>query len=368
MKTFALLCAAATMVALCASCNSQVTAKGPKVMNPDPSILSGVRSILFYGDSLTDGSSYPDYVINTLNAKYPEAKLELENSAKCGDKVADLLARFDTDVTPKKPDLVVIGIGTNDVWRKNQVENFRRDYITLIDRVRALPAKPVLLRPSCIGDPKMDAEFKAFLTVIDELGAEKKCPVIDVYGYFTDWKKAGKEVLGPDNIHHGPDGFECMARAVLAGLGAADAEPILRPAIRPGAITRWDISDPADADAPLTAAANWKPLDYGALITALPWYDKPFAERGAAMPAGKLEAKKIVFARATVTSPAARQAVMELGGSVPMRVWLNGTEVWSQTAAHGYHANADRVTVELKAGENQVVVSTSMMAFIGIRP
>jgi len=89
-------------------------------------------------------------------------------------------------------------------------------------------------------------------------------------------------------------------------------------------------------------------------------------ERGAVALAVPQPEQTVSFARATVTSEVDRQALLEIGGWPPIAIWVNDDLVWNQTAPHGYHPNTDRVAVTLKKGENRILLSGAVMAYVGI--
>lgn len=81
--------------------------------------------IVFAGDSTTDankgedgiGNGYVRLVRNALIAFRPNEEFTVINAGISGNKSADLLERWDRDVTAYDPDIVFCMIGINDVWR-----------------------------------------------------------------------------------------------------------------------------------------------------------------------------------------------------------------------------------------------------------
>jgi lysophospholipase L1-like esterase len=82
------------------------------------------KKIVFFGDSITDsakfsnpnypyGAGYFNMVKSELDVFYPQFNLKLYNEGISGNKTENLLERFDKDVVPHKPDLVVLFIGIN---------------------------------------------------------------------------------------------------------------------------------------------------------------------------------------------------------------------------------------------------------------
>src|SRR6266702_1292239 len=76
--------------------------------------------IVFLGDSITEGGigekGYVTLVKNALAEKQKDLGIEVIGAGISGNKVPDLQKRLDSDVLKRKPTLVVIYIGINDVW------------------------------------------------------------------------------------------------------------------------------------------------------------------------------------------------------------------------------------------------------------
>lgn len=189
-----------------------------------PAMLEGVKKILFYGDSLTDGSSYPDYMVNTLNRLFPGADFVTMNSAMCGNTAKDLLKRVKADVLDRKPGLVIIAIGTNDCLGKRPVAEYRADLEQIVATLLEGGVRVLLVQPSPLGDPANEQRFQAYLAAIRDVGAKRQLIVADAHAEFLRGTKEGREMLGADGVHHGKNGFEGMARAILDALGLRGVE------------------------------------------------------------------------------------------------------------------------------------------------
>ncbi len=339
-----------------------------------PRILRGVKRILFYGDSLTDGSDYPDYVVNTLNRLYPKAGFEILNSAVCGDTAERLCQRLKADVLERRPDLVIICVGTNDCVGKRPVTKYKAELEYLVKNIRQARAKVILMTPSHLGQAEREKRFQNYLRAIREVAASRKLIVADAHAEFLKGEKAGREMLGADGVHHGKHGFEGMARAILDALGLKDVpvEKRIRP--WPGLLTKWETSAPVPNKRPYSPAqaTNWQAYDRQAAIKKQPWWDAPFAARGGWMPfaLGKPKQPAIAYGRTYYHAKKAETGnryELQIGGSRPLVVWLNGKKVWTGGRPHGYHPDADRITVEMKPGRNEIIVVSNFMAFIGVK-
>ena len=348
----------------------EATAMAMKLRNM-PEILKGVKRILFYGDSLTDGSDYPDYVVNTLNRAFPDAGFEILNSAVCGNTAADLRKRMQADVIDRKPDLVSICIGVNDCIGKRPVADYEADMEALATAIQKAGARVLLMLPSNLGDPEREARFLEYLAVIRKVAAAHNALVADAHAEFLKGTKEGREMLGADGVHHGKNGFEGMARAVLDALGFQDVPVDKEIKPWPHMLTQWESSEPIPNKPPFdpAKATGWKPYDREAAVAKQPWWNAPFAARGGWMPfaLAKPPDGSIAFGRTRYQATRAGKAELQVGGSPPQVVWLNGRQVWQGQGSHGYHPNADRFMVDLQAGPNEIVVLSNYMAFVGLR-
>ena len=87
--------------------------------------------ILFQGDSITDGNRYKDeesrwdknhqighsyvYIVTgLLGLKYPDRNYEFINRGVSGNRVSELLSRWQSDALDINPDVLSVLIGTND--------------------------------------------------------------------------------------------------------------------------------------------------------------------------------------------------------------------------------------------------------------
>lgn len=125
-------------------------------------------TILFQGDSITDGNrgrdndlnhilghGYPYLIASKLGSMYAEHNPLFINRGISGNRVSDLYARWNEDAISLKPDLISILIGVNDAWRimagqpEGVTDRFERAYRHLLEEtLEVLPdTKLVLCEP-----------------------------------------------------------------------------------------------------------------------------------------------------------------------------------------------------------------------------
>src|SRR3954447_16474028 len=119
--------------------------------------------IVFLGDSITQAGAsakgYISLVRHALNEHHKDLGIEVLGAGISGNKVPDLQRRVDKDVIAKKPTVVVIYIGINDVWhgekdpaKGTSPEKFEEGLKEVIGKITASGARVILCTPSVIGE------------------------------------------------------------------------------------------------------------------------------------------------------------------------------------------------------------------------
>ncbi len=156
-------------------------------------------------------NSYGAKLVAFLHLLYPTAQINLINAGVGGDSAPGGLGRFDRDVAPYHPDLVIVGFALNDSGRgPDGLADYQTALDGIFDKVAALGAECILLTPNCMNDrvspylteDTMIATAKAFLHVeLDlyvnaarEVAARHGIPVCDVYARWQAWQAAGVNV------------------------------------------------------------------------------------------------------------------------------------------------------------------------------
>jgi lysophospholipase L1-like esterase len=190
------------------------------------------KRIIFFGDSITQQGALPGGYVDLISKALSPSAYEVIGAGIGGNKVYDLYLRLEDDVLNKKPDLVVIYIGINDVWHKQSshtgtdLDKFLKFYQALINKIQANGAKVVVCTPTVIGEKKnganeMDAELDKFSAAIRELTVKNKLPLCDLRKLFTDYDSQNnpedleKGILTADGVHLNEKGNKTLAAALL---------------------------------------------------------------------------------------------------------------------------------------------------------
>lgn len=190
------------------------------------------KRIIFFGDSITQqGVSKKGYV-TLIKQSLDSTKYNVIGAGIGGNKVYDLYLRLEDDVLNKKPDLVVIYVGINDVWHKQSshtgtdYDKYLKFYQALINKIQGVGSKVVLVTPSVVGEKKdgtneLDADLNKYAAGIRELAAKNNLPVCDLRKIFTEYEAKNnsedkeKGVLTVDRVHLNETGNKLVADELL---------------------------------------------------------------------------------------------------------------------------------------------------------
>ena len=202
------------------------------------------HSILFQGDSITDGNrsrnndwnhvmghGYQFIVASKLWYELSNKGLHFFNRGISGNTVADLAARWNEDTIALKPDILSILIGINDTekfFRGDQnfsAEQYEKKYDDLLQKTREeLPkvqlvlCEPFILPVGRVKEnlPVYEKELKMRRGVVKKLAGKYKAVFIPFQTAFDKaLQKAPAEYWIWDGIHPMPAGHELMAREWL---------------------------------------------------------------------------------------------------------------------------------------------------------
>jgi lysophospholipase L1-like esterase len=100
-------------------------------------------SIAYASDAPAESKFYDSYSLYTQLLTGGKVRF-IRNAGVGGNKSADMLARFDTDVTPYAPTMVSVLAGTNDFTFGVTDATFRANIKAIVAKIRAIGAVPLL--------------------------------------------------------------------------------------------------------------------------------------------------------------------------------------------------------------------------------
>lgn len=190
------------------------------------------EKVIFFGDSITQAGVQGNGYINLLKRNLDPTQYELIGAGISGNKVYDLYLRLEDDVLNKKPDLVFIYVGINDVWHKlnaktgTDYDKYLKFYQALINKIQANGSKVILCTPTVIGEKKdgtneVDADLNKYAAGVRELAVKNNLPLCDLRKAFMDYEAANnledkeKGILTTDKVHLNDAGNKLVADTML---------------------------------------------------------------------------------------------------------------------------------------------------------
>jgi acyl-CoA thioesterase I len=184
------------------------------------------RHIIAFGDSL-----YAGYRLGTCDGFAPQLQSKLRamgynvkvtNAGVSGDTTAAGLARmsFVLNNTPQKPDMVILGLGGNDMLRGIKPKETRANMTAMLDELKKRKVKIVLT--GMLASPNMGPDFaKQFNGLYPQLAKKYDAPL---YPFFLDGVVTDKTKMLADGIHPNKDGVAKVVNGVAPVVQSALVE------------------------------------------------------------------------------------------------------------------------------------------------
>jgi len=203
--------------------------------------MKSKKTILFQGDSITDcgrnylsksslGQGYVSLINQELQQRFPQ-KYNVYNRGISGNRVSDLIKRWDRDCLKIQPDILTILIGINDTWRRydrndpTTTEAFCDGYRYLLDQVKAkTSAVIVLMEPFVLPFPEdrklWREDLDPKIEVVHKLSVEYDTDLIPLDRIFSEiLQDKSPAFWAADGVHPTSAGHEIIARHWIEGAG-----------------------------------------------------------------------------------------------------------------------------------------------------
>src|ERR1043165_3787682 len=161
------------------------------------------RRIVFLGDSITDGNTYPLLIESALYSQGLHDVTSI-NAGIGGDTAEGMRKRLKRDVLDKKPTLVTFSAGANDALRGVSAENYERDVRAIAQELKGAGVPLVLLTPNAMaGKPKVKAAgaLAAYENVLRSIARDFNLRVAEVRKREEGALAAGEKILAADDLH-----------------------------------------------------------------------------------------------------------------------------------------------------------------------
>ena len=204
--------------------------------------------LVFIGDSITDcgrsrpigegsgdalGFGFVRQVDTLIQSAYPEGRVRTINMGIGGHTVRHLDARWQTDVFDLEPDVLVIMIGINDVWRHFDsflqpeqavgLEEYSSTLENLVTMTQPEVDNMVLMTPFMI-EPNREEPMRKMMdeygAAMKKIGASAGVPVVDIQAAYDKFCVVRHPMsIAIDRVHPNQVGHMVITRAFLNAVG-----------------------------------------------------------------------------------------------------------------------------------------------------
>lgn len=203
--------------------------------------LADGSRIIFFGDSITAAgireTGYVTMVEEALEVLYPDRLIEVRGSGVVNDTVNNLRRRLSRDVLDRRPTLVVIYVGVNDVAGLGPgnvavavgKQAYRTGLTELVNRIQAAGAEVLLCTPAVLGEvvddeSRINRALDDYAEVVHEVAEDQQAGVCDLRREFSEYLREHNSteltrgLLTSDGVHLNERGNRLVAKTMLRAL------------------------------------------------------------------------------------------------------------------------------------------------------
>ncbi len=201
-----------------------------------PHTADAIRSgkslvVVAVGSSSTKGigasdsaHTYPAVLAEELQHRWPQLTVTVVNKGVSGELASQMVARFERDVIPYHPQLVIWQAGSNQALRSDNIDGYTETMREGIHRLLSARADIVLMDPQFA--PRILAR-PMYLPIVDSIDAVGKSMNVAVFRRFAlmrDWIASGhykmEDIISSDGLHMNDMSYGCIARLLADSVAA----------------------------------------------------------------------------------------------------------------------------------------------------
>ena len=169
--------------------------------------------------------TYPALLGQELQDRWPQLAITVINKGVGGELASQMLARFERDVLPYHPQLVIWQTGSNQLLKSENIEGYAETLRDGISRLKAAEADVVLMDPQFA--PRLLAR-RMHLQVVDSVAAvanDTNVAVFQRFAVMRHWVSSGQykieDIISSDGLHMNDVSYSCIAHLLADSLVAA---------------------------------------------------------------------------------------------------------------------------------------------------
>lgn len=183
---------------------------GRNPLNADTRLVMAFGDSLYAGYNVKQDESFPAQLEKALSAR--GLNVQVHNAGVSGDTTAAGLQRlaFALDGLPRKPDLVILGLGGNDMLRGISPDQTQSNLKAMLDELKKRDI-PVVLT-GMVAAPNLGQDYASkFNPIYPALAKQYDA---GLYPFFLDGVITDKALMLPDGIHPNPKGIAKVVNGI----------------------------------------------------------------------------------------------------------------------------------------------------------
>lgn len=172
----------------------------------------------------TADRAWPAQLASALAQRFPKARVAVFNKGVARNTARDMVARFEADVLAHKPNLVIWETGIVDAVRGTDLDDFREDLQSGIDRLKAQVPEVMLMDMQFSRRSILISHFNLYLVLMRGAADVNDIALFPRHEIMRGWSEAG---IVDYNVH-GQDELRLLAVRLYDCIGKGVADFLTR--------------------------------------------------------------------------------------------------------------------------------------------
>jgi acyl-CoA thioesterase I len=206
-------------------------------------VIVAIGSSSTEGVGASDGAhTYPALLADEMHRRWPQLSVTVINKGVGGEIATQMMARFERDVLPYRPQLVIWQTGSNQTLRSGDIKEYVGTIREGISRLKATQVDIVLMDPQFA--PRLLAR-PIHPLVVDSIGSlanDMNVAVFQRFAVMRHWISSGQykveDIISSDGLHMNDMSYSCIAHlladsiveAAVPGVAARQPSEVARDA------------------------------------------------------------------------------------------------------------------------------------------